>query len=81
MILDITYKFHLNYIRQNFWIIISVNDALKYGDCVKFWDYVEPKTETLCIEFCAMPYIFKLFTLLNKVRKVGRLDLSRTSLI
>jgi hypothetical protein len=34
------------------WITILFNEASKYDDATKFWDYVETNNEPLCVEFC-----------------------------
>jgi hypothetical protein len=33
-------------------IIVLCDDAFKYGDCVRFWGYIEMNTEPLCVDFC-----------------------------
>jgi hypothetical protein len=57
-----TYAFHLN--RYFIWLVILFDEDYKYGDGAKYSSYVGTNTEPLFVEFCAMPFLCKLFNLL-----------------
>jgi hypothetical protein len=63
-------------------IIIAFDEAFKCDDGDKFCGYVETNTEVICVELYNSVQCHVFFTLinllLNKVRKVGGLILSRT---
>jgi hypothetical protein len=35
------------------WIIISFDEAFKYGDAAKFWSYITTNAKVIFVEFCS----------------------------
>jgi hypothetical protein len=42
----------MDIIYTRFLISSFFDDASKYGDCAKFWGYVETNAELFCVESC-----------------------------